>query len=114
MPLGANIFLTPEGIKLGDFGCAVKLKNHTTLPGEFKNMAGTTGECSKIFNDQKFASYLQYREFCILLNCLIHVAYMAPEVVTSNTQEGHGRAADIWSLGGVVIEMTTGKVKNIQ
>ena len=47
----------------------------------------------------------------ILRNCLIHVAYMAPEVVTSNTQEGHGRAADIWSLGCVVIEMTTGKVK---
>ena len=41
--LGANIFLTPDGLKLGDFGCAVKLKNHTTLPGEFKTMAGTTG-----------------------------------------------------------------------
>ena len=47
----------------------------------------------------------------ILRNYLIYVAYMAPEVVTSNTQEGHGRAADIWSLGCVVIEMTTGKVK---
>ena len=51
------------------------------------------------------------RNSTILRNYLIHVAYMAPEVVTSNTQEGHGRAADIWSLGCVVIEMTTGKVK---
>ena len=46
---GANIFLTPDGLKLGDFGCAVKLKNHTTLPGEFKTMAGTTGNYNPIF-----------------------------------------------------------------
>lgn len=76
---GANIFLTSKGrLKLGDFGCSVKLKNHTTMAGEVNSLVGTT-------------------------------AYMAPEVITRNDQEGHGRAADIWSVGCVVIEMVSGK-----
>ncbi|KAF4794858.1 mitogen activated protein kinase kinase kinase 4 [Turdus rufiventris] len=76
----ANIFLTSSGlIKLGDFGCSVKLKNNTqTMPGEVNSTLGTA-------------------------------AYMAPEVITRAKGEGHGRAADIWSLGCVVIEMVTGK-----
>ncbi|XP_074644570.1 mitogen-activated protein kinase kinase kinase 4-like isoform X2 [Tubulanus polymorphus] len=76
---GNNIFLLTSGqLKLGDFGCSAKLRNHTTIPGEFNSMVGTT-------------------------------AYMAPELYTSTKTTGHGRAADIWSLGCVVIEMATGK-----
>ncbi|XP_063299410.1 mitogen-activated protein kinase kinase kinase 4 isoform X3 [Pelobates fuscus] len=77
---GANIFLTSAGlIKLGDFGCSVKLKNNAqTMPGEVNSTLGTA-------------------------------AYMAPEVITRAQGEGHGRAADIWSLGCVLIEMVTGK-----
>lgn len=44
--LGANIFLTSSGlIKLGDFGCSVKLKNNAhTMPGEVNSTLGTAGE----------------------------------------------------------------------
>jgi len=38
------------------------------------------------------------------------LAYMAPEVFMKSNTEGHGRAADIWSIGCVIIEMASGKV----
>ncbi|XP_038048070.1 mitogen-activated protein kinase kinase kinase 4-like isoform X1 [Patiria miniata] len=78
---GANVFLSSDGhVKLGDFGCAIKLQNAKTILGELTTFTGTA-------------------------------AYMAPEVITQTGQgkKGYGRAADIWSLGCVVIEMTTGK-----
>lgn len=80
----ANIFLTKSGncLKLGDFGSAVKIQAHTTIPGELQGYVGTQ-------------------------------AYMAPEVFTRNNSSGHGRAADIWSVGCVVVEMASGKVGSI-
>ncbi|XP_057666250.1 mitogen-activated protein kinase kinase kinase 4 [Diorhabda carinulata] len=75
----ANIFLTDGGnrLKIGDFGCAIKIKSNVTTPGELKGFVGTQ-------------------------------AYMAPEVFTKNMSEGYGRAADVWSIGCVVIEMVSG------
>lgn len=77
----ANIFLTKSGncLKLGDFGSAVKIQAHSTIPGELQAYVGTQ-------------------------------AYMAPEVFTRNLTTGYGRAADIWSVGCVTIEMASGKV----
>lgn len=43
---GANIFLTEEGntLKLGDFGCAVRLRGHQTEIGELAGIVGTHGK----------------------------------------------------------------------
>ncbi|XP_025161131.1 mitogen-activated protein kinase kinase kinase 4 isoform X1 [Harpegnathos saltator] len=76
----ANIFLTDEGncLKLGDFGSAVQIKAHTTMPGELQGFVGTQ-------------------------------AYMAPEVFMKSEGTGHGRAADIWSVGCCIVEMASGR-----
>lgn len=40
--------MTDEGncLKLGDFGSAVKIKAHTTMPGELQGFVGTQGNKS--------------------------------------------------------------------
>jgi serine/threonine protein kinase len=67
-------------IKLGDFGASVKLVNPSQT---------MCGEVSALRGT---------------------IAYMAPEVITLDKGAGYGRAADIWSVGCVVVEMATGKV----
>jgi serine/threonine protein kinase len=54
--IAANIFLTAEGncLKLGDFGSAVKIKAHTTVPGELKGFVGTQGISFNLFLNVNF------------------------------------------------------------
>ena len=80
--IGSNIFLTSSGLlKLGDFGSAIRLLDRSrTMPGEISSHSGITA------------------------------SFTAPEVVNSADRKGYGRAADVWSIGCVVIEMATGKV----
>ena len=44
--------------------------------------------------------------------CFLVTAFMAPEVITCTGLQAKP-ASDIWSLACVVIEMATGKVRNI-
>ena len=79
---GGNILLDSTGrrLRIADFGAAARLATHTTGSGEFQNMEGT-------------------------------VAFMAPEVVRGGSEEvtGYGRKCDVWSIGCVVIQMSTAK-----
>lgn len=63
--LGANIFLTSSGlIKLGDFGCSVKLKNNTqTMPGEVNSTLGTAGK-KQLLVGRCLSSYHKRRYLC--------------------------------------------------
>ncbi len=71
--------------------------------GELQGFVGTQGERIYIFISTKNN----------LIFDPILLAFMAPEVFMHTMTEGHGRAADIWSVGCVVIEMATGKVIQI-
>lgn len=57
---GGNIFLTNEGhcLKLGDFGCAVKIRANTTAPGELQGFVGTQGTFATLMFAPRVASLL--------------------------------------------------------
>lgn len=77
---GDNIFLDDLGnIKLGDFGACVRLMQESQT---------IAGELNDLPGTPPF---------------------MAPEMIRGHKESGHGRKADIWSVGCVLIEMATGQ-----
>ncbi|CAI9099263.1 OLC1v1036051C1 [Oldenlandia corymbosa var. corymbosa] len=76
---GQNVLVGKDGAKIGDFGCAKKAEEE-----KFEESNGNLAKKSIISGTPLF---------------------MAPEVARGEEQ---GFAADIWSLGCVVVEMTTG------
>jgi serine/threonine protein kinase len=81
---GANVLIDANGtIKLSDFGCSKKLNKLTDQENPQENS----------FNH-------------LPLSLKGSPYWMAPEVVL---KKGQGKAADIWSVGCVVIEMLTGR-----
>lgn len=78
---GDNIFLTKCGLKLGDFGSAVKIREPKSKADDRNSTRGTT------------------------------ICFQPPEVLNNSCLELRYKfAADIWSLGCVVTEMLTGKL----
>lgn len=59
----ANIFLTKSGncLKLGDFGSAVKIQAHTTIPGELQAYVGTQAYMVRIIMISVIHIYKEFK-----------------------------------------------------
>lgn len=71
----ANIFLTDQGncLKLGDFGSAVKIKMHTTMPGELQGFVGTQGKSDKISFNLSIFNFIRTQIMSILIKNVYRV-----------------------------------------
>lgn len=86
---GANVLVDDKGkVKLADFGASKRLNN--IVPQGSYSESGTIEQNSTLMTRSLKGT----------------VYWMAPEVIK---QKGHGKQADIWSVGCTVIEMVTGK-----
>ena len=89
---GANVLIAANGVvKLADFGSATALERRG-------------GDGNSEFDES--ATLASSRAFLLRRSVRGTPHWMAPEVIR---ESGHGRSADIWSVGCVVIEMATGK-----
>jgi len=88
---GANVLIAADGVvKLADFGSATALERRGGDGSEF----------------DESATLASSRAFLLRRSVRGTPHWMAPEVIR---ESGHGRSADIWSVGCVVLEMATGK-----
>ena len=89
---GANVLIAANGVvKLADFGSATALERRG-------------GDGNSEFDES--ATLASSRAFLLRRSVRGTPHWMAPEVIR---ESGHGRSADIWSVGCVVLEMATGK-----
>ena len=87
---GANILVTSDGrVKLSDFGHSKRLES-TVTTHNFQSLKGT--------------AFWMAPEVILILWCDL-LEFIVCQVIK---QEGHGRRADIWSVGCTVVEMACG------